>query len=120
MEKPLQIAYRDIDKTEAVDSLIRQKAEKLEKLYQHITSCEVVVAKPQQHQTSGSPYRVRIDLRVPPGHELVVRHEPGQGEMHDSLETVIRNTFESAWRQLKRLKEKQQGETKTHNKEPVE
>ncbi len=114
MEKPLQIAYRDIEKTEALESLIREKIAKLEKLHDRITSCHVAVERPQRHQDSGSPYRVRIDVRVPPGHELIARHEPGQGEMHDSLELIIRDTFESVWRQLRKVKEKQQGDTKKH------
>lgn len=114
MEKPLQIAFRDMEKSEALDALIREKVDKLEKVHDKITSCQVIVEKPQEHQSSGSPYRVLVDVRVPPGHELVAKHEPGQGEMHDSLESIIRDTFDSVWRQLRKLKEKQQNDTKTH------
>lgn len=114
MEKPLQIAFRDVEKTDALESLIREKTAKLEQLHDKITSCHVAIERPQQHMDSGSPYRVRIDVRVPPGHQLVATHEPGQGEMHDSLESIIRDTFESARRQLRKVKEKQQGDTKSH------
>lgn len=70
--------------------------------------------KRQEHQRVGNPYRVRIDMTVPPGHELVVRREPTQGDMHDPLEVVLRRAFDAAARQLRKLVQLQQGEVKAH------
>jgi hypothetical protein len=113
MNGPLEITYRDIPKVPDVDELIRRRVEKLEEVH-HIVSCRVVLERPQRHQTSGSPYRVRLSITVPPGHELVVRREPGEGEMHAELATVVRNAFDAARRQLRELSMKQRGHVKRH------
>jgi cold shock CspA family protein len=115
----LEISYRDVQKIDAIENLIKEKTEKLEKLCNYITSCRVAVEKPQKHQRSGSSYRVRIDLTVPPGHELVVRREAGQGNVHEDLTTVIRDAFDAVQRQLKELVERQRGGIKTHPRQEV-
>lgn len=108
------ITFRGIEKTEELENLVRDEIAKLEEFIGHLSSCRVSVEMPQMHLSSGSPYRVRIDMTVPPGHELVSRREPGDGEMHEKLQTVIKDAFSVARRQLIKLKEKQSGETKTH------
>ncbi len=107
MYVPLEISLKDVEKTEKLDELIRSKTEKLERVCDHISGCHVSVEKSQEHVSSGTPYRVRIDMTVPPSHELVAKQEPGQGEKHEELETVIRNVFHKAERQLKKLVDKQ-------------
>jgi len=114
MKIPLEITFRDVEKTESLERLIRERVKKLQQVAHHMTSCRIAVEKPQRHQRTGNPFRVRINMRVPPGHELVVRKEPTEGDMHDDLATVIRKTFNSARRQLKDLVERQQGEMKVH------
>ncbi|MFW6324830.1 MAG: HPF/RaiA family ribosome-associated protein [Desulfovibrionales bacterium] len=114
MEVPLQISYRGVDKNETIERLIRSKAEKLEQVCNHMISCNVAIEQDQKHQRAGSPFRVRIDMRVPPGHELVVRRESSGGSIHDKLPEVIRDAFNAARRQLKKLAEQQQGKVKVH------
>jgi len=114
MQVPLEIAFKDIANTTEIEDLIRSQAAKLERICGYITSCRVVVERRQEHQRVGNPYRVRIDLTIPPGHELVVRREPTQGDMHDPLEVVIKRAFNSASRRLQKLVQLQQGEVKAH------
>ena len=114
MYVPLEISVKDIEKSTYLEDLIRKKAEKLERICDHISSCRVSIEKPHEHMESGNPYRVRIDLTVPPSHELVAKQEPGQGDMHHNVDTVVRNVFDKAERQLKKLNEKQNRKTKTH------
>jgi cold shock CspA family protein/ribosome-associated translation inhibitor RaiA len=113
MEIPLEITYRGVQKTDGIESLIREKAAKLDRICDKLISCRVAVESPQQHQNSGSPFRVRINMRIPPGHELVVRRESSKGDIHDPLHTVLRTAFEAAYRQLKEHTEKKQGDVKT-------
>ncbi|MFW5774698.1 MAG: HPF/RaiA family ribosome-associated protein [Chitinivibrionales bacterium] len=111
---PLEISYRGVEKIDSVDDLIREKAAKLERICDYITSCRVAVEKPQKYQRSGNPYRVRLDITVPPGHELAVVRPSGKGDMHSDLPAVIRAAFDAAERQLKELKGKQRHDVKTH------
>lgn len=114
MRKPLEITYRNVAKSDATETLIREKADKLDRLHDSIISCRVSIERPQGYQKSGNQYRVRIDLRLPPGKELVARRESGQGEMHEGLRKVITDAFQSMERQLKKIKSKQEGHTKTN------
>jgi len=114
MEVPLEITYRDVDKTDDIEALIRTKTVKLEKICDHIISCRVAVERPHEHQQTGSGFRVRINLRVPPGHDLVVRRESTGGHLHDKLPVILSGAFDAAFRQLKKLVEKQQGQVKFH------
>ncbi len=120
MKVPLEITYRDVEKNNEIDELIRRKAEKLEQVCGHLVSCRVAIEQPQKAQSRGRPYRVRIDMRVPPGHELVVSSDPNRGDMHQPLEAVVRQTFETARRQLQQLVDKQRGHVKQHPDQQVQ
>jgi cold shock CspA family protein len=119
MRTPLEITYRGVEKTDYLDELIREKAKKLEKFSDQIISGRVVVEKPQESQQRGSPYGVMIYLTIPPGHEIVAKREPGEGEMHEKVDTVIRDAFQAASRQLKEMNEKRRGQVKSHPEQEV-
>ncbi len=114
MQVPLEVSFREVAKTENLDNLIREKVDKLEELCDYMTSCRVAVEKPQKNIRSGNPYRVRIEINVPPSHKIIVTREPGEGEMHDEISTVLRRAFDRASRQLKEIMEKQHDEVKEH------
>ena len=114
MQVPLEVSFRGIEKSDAIEALIREKADKLARVCGHLMSCRIAVEKPQLRLHSGNPFRVRIDMTVSPGHELVVRREPGKGNMHDPLDTVVRDAFNSATRQLQKLVQQQRREVKSH------
>jgi cold shock CspA family protein/ribosome-associated translation inhibitor RaiA len=119
LEVPLELTFRDIEKTDELVELVNDKVASLEKVCDYIISCRIAIEKPQEHQRMGNPYRVRINVRVPPGHEIVVKREPGDGDMHEPLDAVIRDVFAAAQRQLKELVEKQRNEVKTHPEHEV-
>ena len=114
MQIPLEITYRGVERTEALDALIRRKVDKLERFCNYLIGARVTVESSQQHQRSGSSYRVGIYLSVPPGHELVVKRGESEGHLHQEPATVVRDAFNAAERQLKELMEKQRGEVKSH------
>jgi cold shock CspA family protein/ribosome-associated translation inhibitor RaiA len=114
MQVPLSITFRNVNKNAAIEELIHNQAAKLERICDHIVSCRVAVEKPQEHQKSGNAFRVRIDVTVPPEHELVATREAGEGDLHEQLPTVIRDAFSAMRRRVKKLVEKQHGDVKTH------
>ena len=109
-----EITFRHVAKSPYIESLVRRQVTKLEKFCDHITSCRVAIERPQQHQRAGNPYRVRIDLTVPPGHEVVVDREPTDNDLHDELRTVVIDAFKAARRQLQELVDRQRKDVKTH------
>lgn len=114
MQVPLEVSYRGVEKTDAIETLVQEKVAKLEEVCDHISSCRVAIEKPHDRPRSGSPYRVRIDLTVPPGHEVVADSNPAEGIQYSELETVLRDAFDAARRQLAALNERQHQKVKTH------
>lgn len=57
---------------------------------------------------------IRINVRVPPGHDLVVRRESTSGYLHEKLPVVLSGAFDAAFRQLQKLMAKQHGQVKSH------
>jgi ribosome-associated translation inhibitor RaiA len=108
MQGPVEINFKGVQKTKSIENLIHEKVAKLEQICGHIVSCRVTVEIANRHQQTGSPFRVNIDMAVPPGHELVVMHKSTDGNIHDSLPRVLRDTFNVADRRLKELVQRQQ------------
>ena len=114
MQMPLEISYRDVEKTDHIESLVRQKVAKLEQICDYMISCRVAIEQSQQRQQTGNPYRVRIIVRVPPEHEMVVTRVSAKEDREEPLPTVIRKAFEAMRRQLQELVELQRAEVKNH------
>ena len=89
MKVPPEITYRDVEKTAAIDTLVQQKMAKLEQVCDHISSCHVVLEKIQDRPRGSSPYRVRLDITVPPGHEIVAESNPSGKNQYLEIEAVI-------------------------------
>jgi cold shock CspA family protein len=119
MQVPLNVTFRNVRKNAAIENLVRNQADKLERVCDHIVSCRVAIEKPQKHQKSGNSFRVRVDVAVPPEHEVVVTREAGEGDLHEQLPTVIRDAFGAMRRRLRKLVEKQHGDVKTHPEQEV-
>ncbi len=99
MELPLQITFRHMDPSEAVEANIHEKTQKLERFFDRITSCRVVIEAPHRHHHKGKLYSVRIDMSVP-GKELVVTHNGPKNHAHEDVYVAIRDAFSAAVRQL--------------------
>lgn len=113
MKVPLEITYRDVTKTDALDSLVHEKIAKLERVCDYINSCHIAIEKIHDRPSSGSPYRVRLDITVPPGHELVAESNPSGNNQYTEVDTVIRDAFSMAERQLKELARRQRESQRT-------
>ena len=119
MQIPPEITYRNLEKTAKIDSLIQEKIAKLEQFCDYMNSCRVVIEKAHDHPSSGSPYKVSIDITIPHGRELAVNHNPDKGKQYPPLEAVIRDAFEAARRQLISITTEQKGERKIHPEQQV-
>ncbi|MDH6062938.1 HPF/RaiA family ribosome-associated protein [Umezakia ovalisporum] len=107
MKLPPEITYRNVEKTNAIDTLVHEKIAKLEHVCHQINSCHIAIEKIHHRPRSGSPYRVRIDITVPPGHEIVAERNPAESNQYDPLDAVIRDTFNAACQQLVELNRQQ-------------
>lgn len=108
MQIPLQITIRDMEHSEALETLVREKASKLDEFFKHIMSCRVVVEMPHKHHHQGKQFNVRIDIGVP-GKEIVVNRDHAE-----DIHVALRDSFNAAKRQLEDYAQKIRGEVKTH------
>lgn len=107
MKVPPEITYRHLEKTDAIASLVAEKIAKLEQVCSYINGCQIAIEKIHDRPRSGSPYRVRIDITVPPNHELVAEINPPEGIQYQPLDAVIREAFDTARQQLIKLTKRQ-------------
>jgi cold shock CspA family protein/ribosome-associated translation inhibitor RaiA len=120
MKIPPEITYRNVEKTNAIDTLVNEKVAKLEHVCNYINSCHIAIEKTHDRPRSGSPYRVRIDMTVPPGHELVAESNPSESNQYDPLDAVIRDAFNIARQQLVKLTKQQHESDRSKSYEAVQ
>lgn len=109
MEVPLRITFRDMARSEALETRIRNKVDKLEAFHPHIVSCTVTVEERHRHQQHGRQFNVRISAHVP-GHEVVVNRDH-----HEDVYVAVRDAFDAAARSLEDLSRQQRGDIKSHD-----
>ena len=104
MQIPLQITLHGVAASDALYKAVRDKATKLERCYDRLVSCRVVLELGARHQRKGMQYSARIDLKVPGG-EIAVTHE------HDEdLRIALRDAFDAARRRLEDYARVQRGD----------
>lgn len=113
MRIPLQITFRNLPPSEAIEAAIREKAQKLERYFDRITSCRVVVEAPHQNHHKGKLYQLRVDITIP-GHEIVVSRDHHDKHAHEDLYVAIRDAFAAAQTQLESHVGKMRGDVKNH------
>src|SRR5690348_649327 len=59
MQLPIQITFRGIPQSDAIDAYVRERAAKLEKLTPRITHCRVAI-EARNHHSRALHYRVRV------------------------------------------------------------
>jgi cold shock CspA family protein/ribosome-associated translation inhibitor RaiA len=135
MQLPVQITFRNMRHIDAIEKEIREKVSALERYYDRIMACRVMVEVPHRHHVTGTHYHVRIDLTVP-GTEIVVNREPSMRSSlrsveeerssksteldppHKHLRVTIREAFDVARRQLQDFARRQRMQNKNQSGEP--
>jgi len=113
MQVPLQITFRHMDSSDAVEARIRERVEDLERFFDRITSCRVVVECRHPRHQQGNLFRVGVDLNVP-GREIVVGRDPGAHHAHEDIYVAIRDTFDATRRLLEDYVRQSRGDVKLH------
>jgi cold shock CspA family protein/ribosome-associated translation inhibitor RaiA len=128
---PIQITCRNLTPTEELESMVRERAARLDAFCRSIMACRVAIEVPHRHHQEGNRYHVRIDLTVP-GEEIVVTHEPSLysslqdlgieevtkdtdvDAVHKHVQVAVREAFDVARRRLQDYARRQRGAVKAH------
>jgi ribosomal subunit interface protein len=108
MQRPIDITFRDMTTSAAVEQVIQTWVARLEHLYGRIQRCAVVVEQPHHHHRQGNLFQVHVDLTVP-GREIASR-----GAEHENVYVAISEAFRATRRQLQDHARIRRGDVKRH------
>lgn len=83
MTFPLQVTYRDVQQSDALDALVAKESEKLSRYFDGILSCRVTIEHAHRRHRLGAPFQARIIIGVP-GQDICVNQA---GDVHHSIST---------------------------------
>ncbi|MEI8012882.1 MAG: HPF/RaiA family ribosome-associated protein [Candidatus Omnitrophota bacterium] len=113
MQLPLELIMKNVDNKAEIEAVVQEKLVKLEHACDHIISCRVFIEQNPTHQHARHSYHVRIDIRMPPHHEIVVKRDSGH-KAHDNLSAVVRDAFIAVRRQVEVVVDRQKRKVKSH------
>lgn len=117
MHLPLQITFRHMEPSEALEARIHQLAERLDRYSQEIMSCRVVVEAPHLHHHQGNLFRIHIDITAP-GREIAVNRDKHDNHAHEDVYVALRDAFAAAGKQLEQHVQKRRRQVKEHGVPP--
>jgi ribosomal subunit interface protein len=95
---PVQITFRDIPSSNAIEARIQKYAEKLDRFTDRATSLHVIVAAPharsQGPQHKGQLYQFTLELTLPKG-DIVVRQGDTGNHAHEDVYVAMRDAFKA-------------------------
>ncbi len=113
MQVSPQITFRDMEPSPALETAVCEKMDRLERFYDRIIACHVVIEAPHRRHHQGRLYGVRIDITLPGG-QVVVSHDRQRDHAHEDVYVALRDAFDAAYRQLDDYHRRQDGAVKTH------
>ena len=102
---PLQITLRNLAHSDALDALIRDRADKLQSFHPRISRCRVTVEL-AGHQSQGKQFIVHVSVKVP-GAEIAVDRQHSE-----DAHVAVRDAFDAARRKLEDHTRRQRGDVK--------
>jgi ribosomal subunit interface protein len=108
-----------MDSSEALETEIRKRINKLAKKHAQLVSCRVVIEAPPQHRRKGGLYKIRIDMTCPEGKVAVNREPPVEHHAHEDVYVALRDAVNAADRQLDEHIERRKGYVKVHEQSPT-
>jgi ribosome-associated translation inhibitor RaiA len=112
---PVQITFRHIENSPALETRVRELAHHLAVFSDRIQSCRVVVDSPHRHHHQGKVFNVKVQLGLP-GEDVVVDMERPDRDGHEDVYVVLRDAFDAARRQLQQRMSSLRGEPKLRDK----
>ncbi len=117
MQLPLQISFRNMEHTSALEATIRERAGRLDAFASRIMSCRVVVEPAGRHHEHGNQYQVHVDITLPGG-EVVATRESHLHTQYKEIGVAIRDAFDAAARQLEDYVRRERKDVKVPARNP--
>jgi ribosomal subunit interface protein len=108
MHVPLEITFRGMSPSPAVESAVATWMERLRHVYDRIQNCHVWIDLPHRHRRRGSRFHVTISLALPDAASVVSQDE------HSDVYLALAHAFVAARRQLQDHARIRRGDIKHH------
>ena len=99
MQIPVQVVFRGMDASPAMESALREKIANLLTIEPSATSCHAVIEPTDQRHRHGTIHRITIRLAVA-GEEFVVSRENSENHAHEDPYVAMRDACDALRRQL--------------------
>jgi ribosomal subunit interface protein len=115
MQRPLDLAFRNLDASDYLRSLVEERVARLEKFHPRITGCRVVIEAPHRSaEGHNPPLGISVEVDVPGRPRIVAKDVEPQRDLKGDHLSAINRAFEAIERQLEELGDKQRGDVKRH------
>jgi ribosomal subunit interface protein len=108
MTFPIQITFHHMDRSEALEQAIRDKAAKLAKFHPGITQLHAAVTCETRHSSTTREFRVRLDVHVKGKDHAISRHAD------EDAFVAARDAFDAARRILDEGTDERRGNPRPH------
>lgn len=99
MQELLQITFRGMEPSAALEQRVRELVDRFDCFREHITSFHVTIQAPHQHHHQGTLYNVRVRIGLEQG-EVNVDRNGTHDRAHEDPYVAVRDAFNAADRQL--------------------
>jgi ribosomal subunit interface protein len=113
MEIPVQVTFRNMSTSDAIEEAIREMAAKLDKFHPRIIGCRVAVEAAQHRHMKGKVFHVRFDVTVAHG-ELVASGGTTAPTPHENVYIALNEAFHEIRRRLEDHAQRLRSEVKRH------
>jgi ribosomal subunit interface protein len=100
MKPAVDVLYRDLDFSPALNEVISKKIDKLNRYSDQIIHSRVVLDIPHNHKHKGKQFRASIEIDLK-GHPIAVTQD------NESIHLAVRDAFNSAERKIKQITARQ-------------
>lgn len=99
MQLPVDITFRDMTPSNALEATIERWADRLARIEPRIQRCRVVIERPHRNRWTARLFHVRVELTIP-GDTLVVGRDPARDDAHADPYVAVADAFRALRGQL--------------------
>jgi len=104
MQRPLQIVFKGMDSSPALEALIRERVDRLDDLHPRLIGCRVVVEVPHRGAEAAKvPVAVSVEAEVAGRGPIVGRDQAERRDAKEDHTVALNKAFEAVERQLDRV-----------------
>ena len=113
MTVPLEIHFHGLDKSDAMETRVREKFAKLARHFDRMSGCRVVLEAASRNPAKAKVFCVKIEISVKGGKPIIINHEREGAHANEDLALTIRDAFDTALRQVDEMASQLAGRGRT-------